>query len=142
MKAYSNETLTKIFETCSQSEQGGFLQSQCFSVVSFLDTETSEVYQCYGSHAVATKGTKTDKVELSAQCTFQFRPFAGRGDYEILDVTHSVLLPDAVPEGTLYPEALSWVVGGGRHQLAFCSRFLAGLAGMQSRCDTAEFDQR
>ena len=137
--ANSLERGAGVRTTCSQSKQGLLLFSECSSTIAYLDSQTSEVYYCNGTHRVVTKGRSVHERLLTAECTLTFRPFQAQGDYVLLDVTKNQLTPFAGSNANLYPDGITWVVGRGPRDLQYCSRFLAGFAGTQSKCVAATF---
>jgi hypothetical protein len=124
---------------CSRSEQGLYMFSECLSTIVYLDGATSDVYYCNGEHIVVTKGSAVQSVDIRAECVLSFKPFSKNGSYTLLDVTRGQLPTFPASKTNLYPDGIAWVASSESRDIQFCSQFLAGLAGIQSRCVAATF---
>ena len=124
---------------CSRSALGQYYFWQCSSTVSFIDTARAQVFYCKGVHLVVTAADKVDKVSASAECTPKFDPHAESGNFTLLDMTKDGLPEVWYSTKDLYPDGVAWVATRDLRDVRYCSRFIAGQAGVQTRCIAATF---
>ena len=132
------ETLAEVRTICSKRPLGRSIFWECSSTVAYLDAATSEVYYCNGDHLVITEDAAVRSISLKAECKPEFQPFPGGGTQALLDLTQdqSPALPTSK---RLYPEGVAWVASTQSRAIQYCSKFLAGIAGMQDKCVAATF---
>jgi hypothetical protein len=105
---------------------------ECDSTIAYFDATMSKLYYCKGDHIVVTSDQKVQQVSLRADCKSTFQTLPDGGRRTMLDVTKDQL--PLFEKHSLRPDAVAWVANAQSPEIAYCSKFLAGVAGTQNRC--------